>query len=54
VLVDMINLLANGEHLNTQDVVRDVRWQSAAAWVKGLEGNWQDSGIGFFDSDPDF
>jgi len=53
VLVDMIHMLANDERLNTQNVVRDVRWQSAAAWSKGLEGGWQDSGITFVDPDPD-
>jgi hypothetical protein len=54
VLVDQIHLLANDERSNIQDVVRDVRWQSAAAWSKGIEGGWEDSGIGFFDPDSEF
>jgi hypothetical protein len=38
VLVDQIHLLANDERSNIQNVVRDVRWQTAAAWPKGIGG----------------
>jgi hypothetical protein len=45
VLVEQLHLLANGPRLDMRKAVQDIRWQSAALWAKGLDGQWGDQNI---------
>jgi hypothetical protein len=51
VLVEELHSLANDTRLNIRQTVQTVRWQSAAVWAKGIDGQWDDQSIVSIETD---